>query len=235
LKPVTPTPSGARLLLSIKRAYYETSVIQDVCTVSSYDATLNGKPDFVQSGLRVPIPKGDMEKTDRVILVDELGKAVSTGERNYLFDIWAKKAPEKRYPHEQFTPEGFQQALEELVMGLSPIVLFTPVEKYVEIASWMHRGEGVIRWRPGGASFVLEDGRELRIIWSNKYAPLDRFIMADPSASRWLFKPDPQTHDRLTVMFVENARDAKKVDFYVRTLIHVGLVNPEGVKQFRFE
>ena len=36
-------------------------------------------------------------------------------------------------------------------------------------------------------------------------------------------------------MFVENERDDKKVDFYVRTLAHALIVNKAGVKQFQFQ
>jgi hypothetical protein len=235
LKPVLPSSSGARLLRSIVRAYSESTVVQDISSVANYDRALHGDLTFIQIGIRVAIPKEDMEKTDRVILVDELGRSVSTGERNYIFDVWSKKLPTREYSPDHFTAEEFKQILEELSARINPTLLFVPVEKYVEIASWMHRGMGGIRWEPRGAYFALEDGRALRIIWSNKYAPLDRLLLVDPSATRWLVKPDEHTGERVTAMFVENAKDPKKVDFCVRTLVNAILVNVEGVKSFRFD
>lgn len=71
-------------------------------------------------------------------------------------------------------------------------------------------------------------------MWSNRYAPLDRFLLVDPAATRWLVKPDEFTGGRLTARLVENAKDRDKVDFYVRTIVNAELVNVDGVRPFRF-
>jgi hypothetical protein len=99
----------------------------------------------------------------------------------------------------------------------------------------MHRGEAVIEWSPKGGNLVLEDGRGIKIVWSNNYAPLDCFILVDSSATRWIVKRDMLTGDRLTAMYVRNDNDPSKVDLYVRTVVNAELVDPKGVKAFRFE
>ncbi len=82
--------------------------------------------------------------------------------------------------------------------------------------------------------FILGDGRELKIIWSNVYARLDHFILVDPSATRWVVKPDLKTKNRLTAIFAENENDPAKIDFYIKTTVGAKLINRGEIRFFRF-
>jgi hypothetical protein len=177
----------------------------------------------------------DMEKSSNVLLVDELGRSVALGERNYLRDVWTKTEPLNKYPMPRFNSEDFQQILRELSFGMNPSVLLVPIEKYVEMASWTRSNLGPMIWDSKGPLSVLSDGRNLRIIWSNMYAPLDKFILVDQSAIRWIVKPDLSTQLRLTALFVENAKDPNKIDFYIKTVARAELSNMSRVKLLRFE
>jgi len=133
---------------------------------------------------------------------------------------------------------GFEQILQQLSVGMNPTVLFAPIDVFVKMTSWMRNGlrrTGVIKWESGTAYFVLEDGGQLRILWSNKYAPLDHFSLVDASATRWVVKPDPISGNRLTASFVENEKDLSKVDFLVKTVISAELINLNGVELFKFK
>lgn len=107
------------------------------------------------------------------------------------------------------------------------------------LASWSRRrpGEdGGIKWERNCTKFVMKDGRELRIFWSNMYAPLNEFILIDPAATRWTVKPDEETGDRLSAFFVKNANDpVTKVDFYIRTIANAVVLDANRVKAFAFE
>lgn len=93
------------------------------------------------------------------------------------------------------------------------------------MASWIGAGEVTLRWGSGTTDLVLVDGRELRIYWSNKYAPLEDLVLIDPSTTKWAIKPDKETTRRLTSVFVENAKDPGKVDFFIRTVFRAELVH----------
>ncbi|HKM51637.1 MAG TPA: hypothetical protein VJZ75_10715 [Candidatus Bathyarchaeia archaeon] len=81
----------------------------------------------------------------------------------------------------------------------------------------------------------MSDGRELRVHWSNKLAPLENFILVDPSATSWVVKPDEDTGERLTAAFVENDKEpSTKVDFYVRTVFASSMIDAKGIRPFRF-
>jgi len=233
-KEVLPSPRAVMLLRSITTAYYSSSLIQEISTVENYNPSIHGDLGFTQIGVRVPVLSANIEAKNRVYLVDELGRSIALGERNYLRDVW-EKTREHRYPSERFTAEGFQDVLDELSKGINPKVLLAPIEKFVEITSWMLRNPRGIRLTSSLRKyFSLRDGRDLRIVWSNKYSPLDRFLLVDPAATRWLVKPDEFTGGRLTAKLVENARDRDKVDFYVRTIVNAELANVDGVRPFRF-
>jgi hypothetical protein len=189
---------------------------------------------FNQIGIRVAIPREDMEKTDRVLLVDDLGRSVALGERNYLLHVWSESLRVETFQASEFDAAGFQNILEKLSEGTNSTTLLAPIEKYVQMASWIRNMLRPFRWDSGGMFFVLGDGREIKIVWSNKYAPLDHFILVDPAATRWTVKPDVKTRKRLTTMFVENDDDPSKVDFYIKTVVSAKLVNKVGVRFFRF-
>jgi len=235
VRQVQPSHRGALLLQSIVNAYYESSIVEAATRVQAYNESVENDKTFLQIGMRVAIPRSDMEKTDRVLLVDEIGVSVATGERNYLRDIWLKNLEVEKHPAHEFTATSFRHIIHKLSSGINPTIMFAPIDKYVEVASWIHAGEPIIRWSPShGANFVLEDGRELKIVWSNKYAPLDCFILVDRSATHWTFKPDSSSGGRLTAIYVENEKDIGKVDFYVKTVVNADVINRTGVRLFSF-
>jgi hypothetical protein len=231
---VPPSENGVLLLRSIARAYYEESVVQRLTVLENYDATRDAEVAFSQIGIRVTIPRQDMEKTDRVLLVDDLGRSVALGERNYLRHIWGKSVSLETLPASEFNADGFQSVLEKLSGGTNSTALLAPIEKYVEMAGWIRNTLRPFRWDSGGMFFILGDGRELKIIWSNVYAPLDHFILVDPSATHWIVKPDMKTKNRLTAMFVENENDPAKIDFYIKTTVGAQVINTGGIRFFRF-
>jgi hypothetical protein len=169
-----------------------------------------------------------------VILVDELGASVALGERNRLRDIWSQQIETIKFPRERFTGEGFAEVVRELSTRMKPSALMVPIDKYVEIASWIRGGVGAIRWGRHGDYLLSDEGKELKMYWSNMYAPLDYFVLVDSSATRWVVKPDSKTGGRLTAMFVENVKDSAKVDFYVKTVVSSELIHPERIKLFKF-
>jgi hypothetical protein len=239
LKIVPPSRNAAMLLQSIVRAYHEDSILNQLCTVENYVESLHSNLIFFQIGKRVSIPKEWMELTDRVLLVDDLGATVALGERNYLNDFWSKQIRTEVFPAARFALNDFQQILQELASNMKPTALLSPIERYEEMASWNRNGlsqSGGIRWEYRSTKFVMKDGRELSIFWSNKFAPLDKFVLIDQSATRWVVKPDPDSGDRLTAFFVQNEKDPQnKVDFYIKTVGTARLVASERVKLFRFD
>jgi len=138
----------------------------------------------------------------------------------------------------KFTLDEFQGILDELSSGMNPKVLLAPIEMFVKFTSMIMRAAAsmnVLRWRPGESFFVLKDGMELKIVWSNKYAPLDCFVLVDPSATLWCVKPDPVTGNRLRTFFVQNQKESTKIDFLVKTIIGTQVMNSDKIRMFRFE
>jgi hypothetical protein len=235
-KPIQPSSRGLKLLQSIKKAYNETSLVQNLSIVENYEPSIHAQLTFGQICLRVPILSSLIEETNRFLLVDDIGRSIAFGERRHLQDVWSKQVQVNRFSKGEFNSEGFQRLVLKLSAGINPTILLAPIERYVEVNSWwMHGRTTGMRWELGRSYLVLEDGREFRLFWSNKHAPLDYFVLVDASATRWVVKPDPAMSGRLTTMFVENERDSAKIDFLVKTVVSADLINANGIKAFSFE
>ena len=232
---IEPTENGARLLQSIIQGYADETIVQDLTSIEEFDANLHQQLTFSQIPIRVSIPRDWIDESNRVILVEELGASIALGERNRLRDSWSEQIRTTSFPSDKFTADGFSDIVRELSSGMNPKALLAPIEKYVEIASWIRQGVGVVRWGPGTGTYISDGGRELKIFWSNMYAPLDCFILVDPTATRWIVKPDSKTGGRLTATFVEDVNDWSKVDFYVKTVVCEELLHRERIKLFKFD
>lgn len=237
---IVPTPEGGdQLLSSIVKGYHRNSVVEQVSVLENFDFSLHSALTFGHIGLRVPIDRDWIGNPSHYVIVDDFGKSVAWGERNYLRDLWCGYIRTEIIPLSRFTFQEFAEILKEMSSGMSPKALFAPIGMYVKFMSVVRNapfGKWPIRWEDGKSFYLLEDGRELRMFWSNKYAPLDHFVLVDPSATRWCVKPDRNSGDRLTAVFVENERDPKmKIDFLVETVVSAQLVDPNGIRLFKFE
>jgi hypothetical protein len=239
LKRVEPSPRGVRLLQSIITAYNESSLVQNVSMIENYESSMHARLTLGQIGIRANVLRDWIEDRNRILLVDDFGRSVAWGERNYLQDFWSERTQLIKFPKREFNFDDFHRILRELCTSINPTVLLAPIERYSEIASWWlyetSKPQSGIRLALGRPYFVFEDGRELRVYWSNRYVPLDHFVLVDPSATRWLVKPDSDTGGRLTAEFVENEKDSSKIDFLVKTVVVADLIHRDRVKAFAFE
>jgi hypothetical protein len=229
---VSPSPRAADLLQKIMERYERTSIIDTVATVERYDEALHSRLPFIQIGLRVPVRKDWIEAENRILLVDSLGSSVAFSERRLLQRIWLKACRTKTYAQSLFNEKDFPSIVEKLSDSLVSCALLAPVERLKEIAYWTFR----VSPSAGHRQLFLPNRMPLEIIWSNKYAPLDSFILADRSATRLVLKPDEHSGRRISAVLVENEKELKtKVDFLVKTVISAKVVNRNLVKAFRFE
>lgn len=238
-KRVKPSPRGIELLHSIMKAYNEESIVQNVSVIENYEPSTHARLTFGQIGVRHSIPRVWIEESNRILLVDDFGRSVAWGERNYLQTLWSERTQLIKFSKREFNFDDFHRILRELCTSFNPTVLLAPIERYSEIVSWWLRGpskpQSGIRLALGRPYFVLEDGRELRVYWSNRYVPLDHFVLVDPSSTHWIVKPDSDTGGRLTSTFVENDEDPNKIDFLVKTVVAANLIDRERVKSFDFQ
>jgi len=238
-KIVTTPDGGDQHLDSIIKRYHRDSVVEHVSVVENYNASLHSGLTFGSIGVRLATPRDVFGDPSHYLIVDRLGTYVAWGERNYLMDLWRRHVQTQSFPLTRFTFQGFREILNELSSGMNPKVLFAPIDMFPGFMSMLINaplGTRPVKWGDGESLFVWEDGKELRIRWSNKYAPLDCFVLIDPLATRWYVKPDAKTGDRLTAIFVEDEKDPKtKVDFLATTVVSARLVNPDRLKLFKFE
>lgn len=239
LKIVTTPAGGQPLLDTIAKAYHRDTVVEHVSILENFDKSLHSKLAFGQIGLRVPIDKEWIGNPSHYVIVDDIGRSVALGEKNYLTSLWKRHARIETFPMNRFDFRNFTEILRQLSLGMYPQVLFAPIDMYVKFMKMMlaeaQKGIQPIRWGEGETFLVSEEGKELRMFWSNRGAPSDHFALIDRSATSWCVKPDSATGNRLTTVFVDNKKNPlTKIDFLVKTVVAAQVTNPAGVKLFKF-
>jgi hypothetical protein len=225
-----------KLIDSIVKEYYKESVVDYVSIVEDYDQSVHGKISFRHIGLLLPTLRKWIGAPDQILIVDTLGSSVALGERNYLSDLWSDRIEIRKYSPSNLNLRDFSSILGELSAGLNPTALFVPIKEFGSFSRIMMEGitKGVSFWGTR-AGHILLQGKEIKVFFSNKFAPLEHFILVDRSATRWYVKTEDQFRGRILATLVENEKDPDKVDFLVKTVVKADLVNPNRVRIFSFE
>lgn len=156
---------------------------------------------------------------------EELGRSVALAEERHIFEVLAGISG-KGEPINAANPtfEALTEATREVrAKGFNPTVLIAPISLYMPVFKSLR-----IDWAE--AKFVtLSDGSQLRLFWSSKSRPLDRFVVLDPRAGDWTVKLDPQTRERLTIAIGRPQTPHRAVMFLAETVSKYEIVNPDAL------
>jgi hypothetical protein len=166
----------------------------------------------------------------------ELGRAVALGEKAYLF----------RCLVEQLEPSGdaissedpdfdvlFKHVRELGMAGFAPDVICAPISIMVPFLMRLHS-----QLRSGShphETLVCPDGTSLRVFWSSKIAPLDRFVIFDSAAGAWKVKPDPESGHRLTIAIGEPEQYPDSVVWLAETVVKYEITNASAFRSIPLE
>lgn len=161
---------------------------------------------------------------------EDVGRAVASGERKYLHEVLGQQLESDKDSISLSSPQF--SILTETIRSrderelpfdtlLAPVqteVLF--VKHYRDNMDWSSRPP------------VLTMGRSsLRVFWSHRYAPLDRFIICSSKASTWHVVPDEQTGRPLSVAIGQSKLFPEdEVEYAVETTVWHELNRPDGIR-----
>lgn len=149
----------------------------------------------------------------------ELGRSIALGERTYIFEE-LQGVPPRGDPIDAAKPT-FRPVVEGTYelrsRGYSPDVLCAPIDLFVQLAGDRSL---TIDWNssPRGA-LIVPGATPLKIFWSSRIAPLDRFVVLDSRHALWRVKLDPLTGHRLTVAIGEPETPPDAVIFLAETVV----------------
>jgi hypothetical protein len=85
-------------------------------------------------------------------------------------------------------------------------------------------------WSTGDEVLKLANNIQLKLVWSNIYAPLDDFILTSPQSGQWFVIPDVDTKNELAVAIGNSTTDSeKKVAFFVDLIVKYELEQREAI------
>lgn len=166
----------------------------------------------------------------------EFGRAVALGEKAYLF----------RCLVEQLEPSGdaissedpdfdvlFRHIRELGTAGFAPDVICAPISVMVPFLTRLHSH---MRWGSHPHEIVVDpDGTALRVFWSSKTIPLDRFVIFDSSCGVWKVRPDPESGHRLTVAIGEPEEYPDSVVWLAETVVKYEITNASAFRSIPLE
>ena len=155
----------------------------------------------------------------------ELGRSIALAEKRHIFEELGRIAGsgeplDASRPSFHWVWRGVQQLRSD---GFNPTVLAAPIELTLPVF------KGLKIDLQTAHNVELPDGSRLKLFWSSRTIPLDRFVVLDPRAGEWKVKLDPETNGRLTVAIGRPSSPQEAVTFLAETVVKYEIVNTSGL------
>jgi len=169
-----------------------------------------------------PIEHFNDESSHWEMYCEALGRSIGTSERLHIFER-LDQVPGEGEPLDAADPD-LQRVLngvsELRQRGFHPDTIIIPISLHGAVF------RGLTIDIQTGSDLVLGDGTKLRIFWSNRVAPIDRFVILDKESGVWKVKLDPETKARLTVAIGRPPSPPFAVTFLAETVVKYEIVDP---------
>lgn len=219
----------------IRKAYEAESIVEQAGRVVE-------EPDREPSDFRILTNSEARHRwqfNDRSYLWDhycwELGRSIALGERTYIFEeLRSVPATEEAIDATQPRFGAVLDAIAELrLRGYGPDVVCAPIDLFVPLNSDRNL---TIDWNSSPReALILPGGTPLKIFWSSKIAPLDRFVVFDSRQAVWRVKLDPASGRRLTVAIGEPETPPDAVMFLAETVVKFEITDSSAFRAILLE
>lgn len=165
----------------------------------------------------------------------ELGRSIALGERTYIFEeLRSVPATEEAIDATQPRFGAVLDAIAELrLRGYRPDVVCAPIDLFVPFNSDKNL---TIDWNSSPReALIVPGGPPLKIFWSSRIAPVDRFVVLDSKRAVWRVKLDPKTGHRLTVAIGEPETPPDAVVFLAETVVKFEITDSSAFRAILLE
>ena len=111
--------------------------------------------------------------------------------------------------------------------GFKPSVLLAPIEPMIPFINFFYDD---IDWQTGSKILKVTDKIQMNIVWSNKYALLNDFILTSPESSHYFVTPELDTKNELAVSIgndIDNPHS--QVAYFADLIAKFDLIHREAV------
>lgn len=215
----------------IRTAYNSASIIDNVCTPTAVppETRPNTFRQFVNSWL---IERQHILDESHHLILGDLGEEVARNEIREIINRIGNSCKPRTV--QDLTITEIRTSVQQLQShGFRPNRIFLPIEYFHEVIEWNHSSERTIAQYGGqyGSvtdSIYIDSSMILKVIYSNKYIPLDRVIITSKEANKWEFRPDAETNGRLTAKFNWDMNDPVNTSLLVRTVFNLVITDTRG-------
>lgn len=181
----------------IRQIYNESSVVPHLARLRREDNPQ--APGFLQIGKKFIIPR-DFFEVGHIIIVRPFAEFVKLSEFQYAIDV-LREIPDEPISSEN-PPDGemINDAIAATPELVEPDYIIIPIAFFVDLHTMSRASRYPIIQYKNGQAYYNYAGRNLHVLWSNKYISLNEIIIGNSRDSLWLFKSD-NGGNRLTVEF----------------------------------
>lgn len=158
----------------------------------------------------------------------DVGRAIARGEEKYIhrrISMSSNILDETIYYEEpDFTiiNKGIRRLLNRYV---KPDIILLPIEL---LRIFEQHYYNKLEWHMDGRSQLREEGCNLNVFWSNKYAPLKSIMIFNSNAGEWHVLEDENTKNNIAIAIGESQQRKDKVAYFVETLAYYKIVDKEA-------
>jgi len=109
--------------------------------------------------------------------------------------------------------------------GISPNVILMPIELHTDFIK--HFDKKLV-WFVDRPPQLEDEGCNLQVFWSNKYAPLKSMMIFDSNAGIWRVFEDANTEKNITFAIGESEQRTDKIEYFVETLAYYHVIDKEA-------
>lgn len=159
----------------------------------------------------------------------DVGRAIASGEQKYLQEQIQKEIEPftqtilRSSPDFSFLIKHIESLLKN---SISPNVILAPIELYTEFIKTLLN---YLDWKSGHIEqLVLGSDARLKVFWSNKYAPLNSFLIFNSNSVEWHCIPDQNTDRLITIALGQSEEHPDSVEYWAETLVKYEITQPQA-------
>lgn len=160
----------------------------------------------------------------------DIGRYLKRSEQKYLYEAILKQGgePDTSFNRSKGDFSVIAEEAERLATkGFSPTVLLMPLNLRRSLIKFFTED---IDWAKNDTKLKLTNNIELKLIWSNKYAPLDEFLLISPLSGQWHSIPELGTKNELAIAIGNSVTDPEKeIAFFVDLIARYELVQRAAI------
>jgi hypothetical protein len=212
-------------IATFRKTYYETSEISKI--VNTKDASNIEEEGFLQLGAKFYIPK-EWFTSDNVafdIAIEQFATSLVIAETKYLLtSIFGTKDIQKVTITKDVLSD-FMAQFKRFSEAYRVQAMFFPVDLYSQIHIEWPKNNPDIQLNFTSGEIAICETRP-RIFWSNKYTPVDDFILINKGFAEWTSKPTFK--DRLEVSISQSDKE-DQLDLLYLTKLKLEIVDPKKI------